>query len=159
MQASQDPARMGQQQVAAEDGGGHDNQSALPGAIAQDLPGGSLQSQQTGGSGPQQGITDSHQRQMEMHSDAWGKLEQPVGNRQRDTGVSVRSDTLSRQGKTWTADTLRPWVEHVIGCFGWDRVVWGSDWPVCTLGGGLLHWVAATFALTQVRRNATGLKA
>ena len=47
----------------------------------------------------------------------------------------------------WTADTLRPFVEHTIGAFGWDRVVWGSDWPVCTLGGGLLPWVATTHAL------------
>ena len=49
--------------------------------------------------------------------------------------------------ETWIADTLRPWVEHVIGSFGWDRVVWGSDWPVCTLGGGLTDWVSATHAL------------
>jgi predicted TIM-barrel fold metal-dependent hydrolase len=42
---------------------------------------------------------------------------------------------------------LRPWVEHTIGVFGWDRVVWGSDWPVCTLGGGLSTWIAATQAL------------
>ncbi len=48
---------------------------------------------------------------------------------------------------TWIAETLRPWAEHTIGAFGWDRVVWGSDWPVCTLGGGLLAWVAATHAL------------
>ncbi|WP_274424706.1 amidohydrolase family protein [Chelativorans sp. YIM 93263] len=47
----------------------------------------------------------------------------------------------------WTIDTLRPWVEHVVACFGWDRIVWGSDWPVCTLGGGLATWVAATHAL------------
>ncbi|WP_417434660.1 amidohydrolase family protein [Hoeflea sp.] len=50
---------------------------------------------------------------------------------------------------SWVADTLRPWVEHTISSFGWDRVVWGSDWPVCTLGGGLLAWVAATHALLQ----------
>ncbi|THF58974.1 amidohydrolase family protein [Ollibium composti] len=48
---------------------------------------------------------------------------------------------------TWTAETLRPYVEHTIRAFGWDRVVWGGDWPVCTLGGGLLAWVAATHAL------------
>lgn len=48
----------------------------------------------------------------------------------------------------WTAETLRPYVEHVIGAFGWDRVIWGSDWPVCTLGGGLSTWIAATHALT-----------
>ena len=48
---------------------------------------------------------------------------------------------------TWSVETLRPYVEHTIGAFGWDRVVWGSDWPVCTLGGGLAVWVAATHAL------------
>jgi predicted TIM-barrel fold metal-dependent hydrolase len=37
--------------------------------------------------------------------------------------------------------------ERVIESFGWDRVVWGSDWPVCNLGGGLAQWVAATHAL------------
>lgn len=47
----------------------------------------------------------------------------------------------------WVAETLRPWVEHTILSFGWDRVVWGSDWPVCTLGGGLMAWVAATHAV------------
>jgi predicted TIM-barrel fold metal-dependent hydrolase len=48
---------------------------------------------------------------------------------------------------SWTLETIRPYVEHTIGAFGWDRVVWGSDWPVCTLGGGLSTWVAATQAL------------
>jgi predicted TIM-barrel fold metal-dependent hydrolase len=48
---------------------------------------------------------------------------------------------------TWTVATLRPYVEHVLRTFGWDRVVWGSDWPVVTLGGALSTWVAATHAL------------
>jgi predicted TIM-barrel fold metal-dependent hydrolase len=47
----------------------------------------------------------------------------------------------------WTLDDIRPYVEHTISAFGWDRVIWGSDWPVCTLGGGLSTWVAATHAL------------
>ncbi len=44
----------------------------------------------------------------------------------------------------WTVATLRPYVEHVINCFGWDRVVWGSDHPVVRLGGTLTQWVEAT---------------
>ncbi len=40
-----------------------------------------------------------------------------------------------------TLDALRPVVEHCIACFGWDRVVWGSDWPVCTINGTLGDWV------------------
>jgi len=46
-----------------------------------------------------------------------------------------------------SAEYLRPFVEHVIAKFGWDRVVWGSDWPVCTLTADLTRWVAATHEL------------
>lgn len=40
-----------------------------------------------------------------------------------------------------TAALLRPCVEYVIETFGWDRVVWGSDHPVCTLTSSLTQWV------------------
>ena len=50
-------------------------------------------------------------------------------------------------GPKWSVETLRPYVEHVIAAFGWTRVVWGSDSPVCTLHGTLDRWVAATVAL------------
>jgi predicted TIM-barrel fold metal-dependent hydrolase len=48
----------------------------------------------------------------------------------------------------WTTADLRPYVEHCIEAFGWDRVVWGSDWPVCTLTADLTRWVRATHELT-----------
>jgi predicted TIM-barrel fold metal-dependent hydrolase len=51
--------------------------------------------------------------------------------------------------ETWRLETLEPYVHHVVESFGWDRLVWGSDWPVCTLGGGLSTWVAATHALVS----------
>jgi predicted TIM-barrel fold metal-dependent hydrolase len=43
--------------------------------------------------------------------------------------------------ENWKPEDLRPYVEHVIGCFGWDRVMFGSDWPVCTLAAGFQQWV------------------
>lgn len=46
-------------------------------------------------------------------------------------------------GPNWQVEDLRPYVEHVIECFGWDRVVWGSDFPVVTLTGNLTRWVIA----------------
>lgn len=45
---------------------------------------------------------------------------------------------------TATLDTLRPYLDHCLECFGWDRIVWGSDWPVCRLSGTLAHWVDLT---------------
>lgn len=38
-------------------------------------------------------------------------------------------------------DTVRPYVEHCIESFGWDRVVWGSDWPVVRINGDLPGWI------------------
>jgi|SRR6516225_4168883 L-fuconolactonase len=52
-------------------------------------------------------------------------------------------------GPDWTIDTLRPYVDHVFECFGPDRIMWGSDWPVVELGGGYKRWRAATVALLQ----------
>ncbi|WP_420037027.1 amidohydrolase family protein [Streptomyces sp. cg28] len=33
----------------------------------------------------------------------------------------------------WTAATLRPYADTVLDAFGPERVLFGSDWPVCTL--------------------------
>ena len=45
--------------------------------------------------------------------------------------------------ENWKAEDLRPYIEHVIACFGWDRVMFGSDWPVCTLAASYARWVEA----------------
>jgi len=44
--------------------------------------------------------------------------------------------------QTWTRDQLRPYIDHVIACFGWDRVLYGCDWPVSELAGSYLQWLA-----------------
>jgi len=35
----------------------------------------------------------------------------------------------------WKPSDLAPYVHRVIGLFGWERVMFGSDWPVCLLAG------------------------
>src|SRR6185295_14026820 len=35
----------------------------------------------------------------------------------------------------WRPSDLRPYVERVVGWFGENRLLFGSDWPVCTLAG------------------------
>jgi predicted TIM-barrel fold metal-dependent hydrolase len=42
------------------------------------------------------------------------------------------------------AEDLRPYIEQVIHSFGWQRVVWGSDFPVCKLTKGLTTWKQVT---------------
>ena len=37
--------------------------------------------------------------------------------------------------KNWRGEDLKPYVHHVLSLFGADRIMFGSDWPVCTLAG------------------------
>ena len=46
----------------------------------------------------------------------------------------------------WGIDELKPYVQHVVKSFGYDRVMFGSDWPVCLLAGSYERTVNA---LTQ----------
>lgn len=32
---------------------------------------------------------------------------------------------------SWSRDTIKPYVDHIISTFGTDRIMFGSDWPVC----------------------------
>lgn len=41
----------------------------------------------------------------------------------------------------WTPDLLRPWFDVVLDAFGPDRLMFGSDWPVCLLRGEYADWV------------------
>ena len=40
-----------------------------------------------------------------------------------------------------TAEAMRPYVGQCLEFFGWDRVVWGGDWPVCNTNSDLDTWV------------------
>jgi L-fucono-1,5-lactonase len=38
--------------------------------------------------------------------------------------------------KSWTTEDLEPYVRRVLGWFGPQRCMFGSDWPVCLLAAG-----------------------
>ena len=42
------------------------------------------------------------------------------------------------------ADGLRPYLSEILAAFGSERIVWGSDWPVCNLADGLQRWSEIT---------------
>jgi len=43
--------------------------------------------------------------------------------------------------QSWTVAQLRPYIEHCIDCFGFDRVMFASDWPVVELAANYPDWV------------------
>ncbi len=50
---------------------------------------------------------------------------------------------MTARGAPWSAETLAPIVKHVRDCFGPNRLLFGGDWPVCTLAASLVQWVKA----------------
>jgi L-fuconolactonase len=42
---------------------------------------------------------------------------------------------------TWTPAALRPYVEHLLSCFGPGRLLFGSDWPVVNLAASYARWL------------------
>ncbi|WP_372424300.1 amidohydrolase family protein [Salinarimonas chemoclinalis] len=44
----------------------------------------------------------------------------------------------------WTVADLAPFVHHAAACFGPDRLIFGSDWPVCRVAGEYGEVLAAT---------------
>ena len=57
------------------------------------------------------------------------------------------SGLITEAGPGWTIETLRPYFDFLLECFGPQRMMWGSDWPVVNLGGSYQRWYAATVAL------------
>jgi len=49
----------------------------------------------------------------------------------------------------WTVDDLRRYADAVLRLFGPDRVMFGSDWPVCLLAGSYDTVVGTASELTQ----------
>jgi L-fuconolactonase len=41
----------------------------------------------------------------------------------------------------WTREDLKPYIDHVVECFGIDRVLYGSDWPVAIQATTYPRWV------------------
>ena len=57
----------------------------------------------------------------------------------------------------WQPSHLQPYLAHVLECFGFDRVLFGSDWPVATLATTYSRWIETLRASVGVG-NETELK-
>ncbi|MHA1190050.1 MAG: amidohydrolase family protein, partial [Alphaproteobacteria bacterium] len=52
------------------------------------------------------------------------------------SGVVTEADHNS-----WTREQIRPYIEHTIDCFGFDRCMYGGDWHVQELATTYPNWV------------------
>ncbi len=57
------------------------------------------------------------------------------GMRCKVSGMTTEADM-----ENWTVDDMSPYVHHVVGMFGVDRLMFGSDWPVSTQATEYSRW-------------------
>lgn len=65
-----------------------------------------------------------------------------------DTEAVCKFSGIVTESDGWTVEKLRPYFDHVIEVFGPDRLMWGSDWPVCQLEATYSEWRGAAEDLT-----------
>ena len=53
------------------------------------------------------------------------------------SGVTTEADHAN-----WTREQLRPYIDHAIESFGFNRIMYGGDWPVAELAGTYTDWLA-----------------
>ena len=70
----------------------------------------------------------------------WAAL---VAELARRPNVSCKlSGLVTEAGPGWQSNQIAPYVAHLIACFGPGRLMFGSDWPVCTLAASYGEVVA-----------------
>lgn len=69
--------------------------------------------------------------------------------------VKVSGMVTEAKWDDWTVETFRPYVDVVTENFGPQRMMFGSDWPVCLLGGtyqeivGIVETITADWSVSE----------
>jgi L-fucono-1,5-lactonase len=104
---------------------------------------------------PQLRATLDHAGKPDVSSDNLEPWATQIEELASDTQAYCKLSGLLTQAKQGAGiDELEAVAAHVFDCFGVDRVMWGSDWPVVTSRASYREWLEMSLEL--VRRHAAG---
>ncbi|THF75323.1 amidohydrolase family protein [Cohnella fermenti] len=73
-----------------------------------------------------------HLAKPEIDRSAWLPWSQEIAELAGHGGIYAKISGFSAEpGRKWGLEDARPYVRHVLDTFGPNRVMYGSDWPVC----------------------------
>jgi L-fuconolactonase len=61
--------------------------------------------------------------------------------KQPNVSCKISGLTTEAEIASWRPDDLKPYLDHVLTCFGFDRVLYGGDWPVALLATTYQRWL------------------
>jgi L-fuconolactonase len=81
--------------------------------------------------------------------DGWATLMKEIA-KQENVMCKVSGMITEADYKTWTAEQLHPYMYLVLETFGAERLMYGSDWPVCLVAGnyGQVKMIVTDFIKT-----------
>jgi len=68
----------------------------------------------------------THMRELSKCPNVWCKM----------SGLATEADF-----DHWAPEDLDPYIDHTLACFGFERTMFGGDWPVATLATDYPRWV------------------
>jgi len=71
--------------------------------------------------------------------------------KRKNVVVKISGFIASSTKGAWKVDDLAPLINHTMDSFGPDRVMFGGDWPVCTLAATYKEWVESLKQVVQSR--------
>jgi L-fuconolactonase len=93
-------------------------------------------------------VVIDHGAKPDIASDRWQPWADEMAALARDTSVCCKlSGLLTECGPRPAPSAARRWAQHLVHAFGFDRLLWGSDWPVLELAAGYATWWQETHDL------------
>ncbi len=71
----------------------------------------------------------------------WASRMMELGERE-NVWCKVSGLVTEANWKDWTPQTLKPYLDVAVEAFGPERLIAGSDWPVCLVASGYAQWWA-----------------
>jgi L-fuconolactonase len=86
----------------------------------------------------------------------WAELMSQIGEHP-NVSCKLSGMVTEADHKNWRPEHLSPYVDHVLNCFGEDRVMFGSDWPVCLLAASYAEAINALRTAVDQRLTPASL--
>lgn len=83
------------------------------------------------------GVID-HIGKPSIRSDEWESWAEAMSQAAAFPGIHCKISGMVTEAdhESWDYEEFAPYVQHILEIFGPDRVMFGSDWPVCLLAAG-----------------------
>jgi L-fuconolactonase len=91
---------------------------------------------------PELRVVIDHGAKPDIASDTFNPWAEKIQKISEDSTAFCKiSGLVTEAGANVSYEKLYVYMNHLASCFGAQRLMWGSDWPVCTLAATYSEWV------------------